>query len=65
MNYEDFELFLDSKKVHIERKNGFHYSGQILKLNYSSLVFLDKFNRHHIIDFDDIKILSEIGGESQ
>ena len=63
MNKEELQYYLDkNKKIKITLKNNFRYNGKILELFETSLRFEDKFDGVLTIPYEEIRLISEIGG---
>jgi len=54
-----------NKKVHLINKDGLHYNGKIVEVGDDSIVFLDKFNKELLFDFDAIRELHPLEDDAQ
>jgi len=64
MDKKHLKKILEEKsKVKINLKNGFFYTGHIISVDDSSLLFKDKFGEEIPIDIDSISYVIPVRGE--
>lgn len=59
MERNDYEIFIN-KKVIVELRSGYRYTGDILSVNDFGIIILDKFNKTLSLSFDNIIRIEEV-----
>ncbi|NCD05878.1 MAG: hypothetical protein EOL97_07140 [Spirochaetia bacterium] len=60
MERNDYEIF-KNKKVIIELRSGYRYTGFVQSVNDFGIIVLDKFNKNISVSFDNIIRIEEVG----